>query len=371
VVPFPSLMSGSPLTPVPSLRDTRRAFIAPVLGGVGRLYLWFPDLPSQSKVVRYLTTQGFPYQLADGNCVLVDAEWERLRDVAIPLRRVLTQYESDDTRVLFKSDGGDLTTADFPRVHSFTHFSLASQTSFLHDLLDGRRLTTVYQPIVLASQPSEVFALEALLRGVSRQSAVLYPAYLLEVARACGMLAHVDHAARAATVAAMLSGEVSGRVFINISPLTAHDPVEAVDSTLAALRRAQIPPQRIVFEVTEADHALDTDTLRRALESYRAAGFGVALDDVGAGYSSLNLLHQLRPDYIKLDMELIRNVHADGYKALIAQKILEIARSLGVHTVAEGVETAEELAWVQDHGADYVQGYLIARPGEPRFPAAA
>jgi EAL domain-containing protein (putative c-di-GMP-specific phosphodiesterase class I) len=364
-------MPTSHLPPTPSLRDTRRAFIAPVLGGVGRLYLWFPDLVSQSKVIQYLTKHSFHYQLADGNCVLVDAEWERLRDVAIPLRRVLTQFESDDTRVLFKSDGGDLTTADFPRVHSFTHFSLASQTSFLHDLLDGRRLTTVYQPIVHAAAPGELFAVEALLRGVSRQSAVLYPAYLLEVARACGMLAHIDHAARAATVDAMLRGEVSGRVFINISPITAQDPVEAVDTTLAALTRAQMSPDRIVFEVTEADHSLDLDMLRRVLDSYRAAGFGVALDDVGAGYSSLNLLHQLRPDFIKLDMELIRNVHTDGYKALIAQKILEIARSLGVRTVAEGVEVADELSWVCDHGADFVQGYLIARPGEPRFPAAA
>ena len=73
--------------------------------------MWFPDLPSQAKVVHYLTRQGFRFQLADGNCVLVDAEWDRLRELAIPLRRVLTQFEADDLRVLFKADGGDLTTA--------------------------------------------------------------------------------------------------------------------------------------------------------------------------------------------------------------------------------------------------------------------
>ncbi len=353
------------------IRDTRRTLLTPTVSGYGRLYVWFSDLSPQTKVIHYLTRHGFRYQIADGNCVLVEAEWDRLRDVAIPLRRVLTQFESDDARVLFKADGGDLTTADFPRVHSFTQFSLISQSTFLHDLLDNHRLTTVYQPIVHAGTPDRVFAVEALLRGLARNAAVLYPNYLLEIARACGMLTHVDHAARACAIDALVRGDLTERVFINISPGSAHDPVEAVDTTLRVMRAAAVAPQRVVFEVTEADHTLNLDMLCRILETYRTAGFGVALDDVGSGYSSLNLLHKLRPDYIKLDMELIRGVHTDPYKALIAQKILEIARTLGVQTIAEGIETEEELGWVQEHGADFVQGYLISRPSEPRFPAAA
>lgn len=329
--------------------------------------MWFPDLPSQAKVVHYLTRHGFRFQLSEGNCVLVDAEWERLRELAVPLRRVLTQFEADDLRVLFKTDGADLTTADFPRVHSFTHFSLVSQSTWLHDLLDQRRLTTVYQPIVHASAPNDVFGREALLRGLGRNAAVLYPSYILDVARACGMLTQVDQAARAAAVGALVRGELHERLFINISPGTAHDPAEAVDTTLQLMDRANIPADRVVFEVTEADHTLDLEMLRHTLTAYRDAGFGVALDDVGAGYSSLNLLHQLRPDYIKIDMELIRDVHVDGYKALIAQKIIEIARSQGVQTIAEGVETADELAWVQAHGAEFVQGYLISKQSEPNF----
>lgn len=329
--------------------------------------MWFPDLPSQAKVVHYLTRQGFRFQLADGNCVLVDAEWDRLRELAIPLRRVLTQFEADDLRVLFKADGGDLTTADFPRVHSFTQFSLISQSSWLHDLLDARRLTTVFQPIVDANDTTRIFGREALLRGLGRNAAVLYPSYILDVARACGMLSQVDHAARDAALNALVRGELAERVFINISPGTAHDPVEAVDTTMRLIDEAHIAHERVVFEVTEADHTLNVEMLRRILTAYKEAGFGVALDDVGAGYSSLNLLHQLRPDFIKLDMELVRGVHADGYKALIAQKIIEIAHSLGINTIAEGIETAEELAWVQTHGAEYVQGYLISKPSEPRF----
>jgi EAL domain-containing protein (putative c-di-GMP-specific phosphodiesterase class I) len=88
----------------------------------------------------------------------------------------------------------------------------------------------------------------------------------------------------------------------------------------------------------------------------------IALDDLGAGFSSLNLIHQLRPDFIKLDMDLVRNVHQDPYKAVITEKLLEIAQSLNIRTIAEGIECQEELTWVRTHGATFVQGYLIAKP---------
>jgi EAL domain-containing protein (putative c-di-GMP-specific phosphodiesterase class I) len=74
------------------------------------------------------------------------------------------------------------------------------------------------------------------------------------------------------------------------------------------------------------------------------------------------LIHQLKPDFIKLDMALVRDVHRDAYKAVITSKLLELAGELNVETIAEGVETAEEMAWLKEAGATYVQGYLIAKP---------
>jgi EAL domain-containing protein (putative c-di-GMP-specific phosphodiesterase class I) len=101
------------------------------------------------------------------------------------------------------------------------------------------------------------------------------------------------------------------------------------------------------------------------VEYYRNAGFKVALDDLGSGYGSLKLLSRLKPDFVKLDIDLIRGVDHDAYKAAIAGTIFELARKLGVATVAEGIETEAEWAWVRDHGADYAQGFFIARPGSP------
>lgn len=114
--------------------------------------------------------------------------------------------------------------------------------------------------------------------------------------------------------------------------------------------------------MVESDNPQDLAHLRAVLQYYRDAGFLVALDDLGSGYSGLNLLHQLRPDFIKLDMELIRDVHHDLYKASITAKLLEIAQNLNIQTVAEGIECIEELTWLRNHGATFAQGYLIAKP---------
>ena len=105
-----------------------------------------------------------------------------------------------------------------------------------------------------------------------------------------------------------------------------------------------------------------TEAVAQSGDYYRSFGFPSALDDVGAGYSSLNLIHVLRPDIIERDMELVRNVNRDPYKARIAANLLDIANVLGIDALAEGIETEGELEWVQQHGAKYVQGFLIARP---------
>ncbi|MDZ7728973.1 MAG: EAL domain-containing protein [Dehalococcoidia bacterium] len=116
--------------------------------------------------------------------------------------------------------------------------------------------------------------------------------------------------------------------------------------------------------MVESDAVADADHLRRILDYYRERGYRVALDDLGAGFSSLALLEQVRPDFVKLDMHLIRRVDTNPYKAEIASGVLDLARSLGVPTIVEGIEDEGELNWVRAHGASYAQGYYLARPSE-------
>ena len=331
----------------------------------GQLFLWCPSPHTQAKIVAYLHAAGVEYAVAQGDCVIVNLEWDAMRDLVIPIRRILTHRESEDVRALYKPVGGDLTTADIPKVQSYTAFSLVSQSAWLSEMLAQERFTSVLQPIVYASDPTRVFAREALLRGVGKDDAIVYPNYIFDLARGCGMLVQVEMAARQAAIDRMVLDDIDETLFLNLTPSIIDDPFASLERTVAIIDEAKIAHDRVVFEVVESDQSHDVNHLKGLLRFYRDAGFRVALDDVGAGYSSLNLLHQLRPDFVKLDMDLIRGVHADTYKALIAEKIIEIATALGVETIAEGVETAQELEWVQGHGATYAQGFGIARPTVP------
>jgi EAL domain-containing protein (putative c-di-GMP-specific phosphodiesterase class I) len=343
----------------------RRDSVGVPLLPLGRLLLWCPSSRAQAKILAHLRAGRIEYDLAEGACVIVDLEWDTMRDLVIPLRRILTHAEAEETRVLYKPDGGDLAMADIPKVQSYTAFSRVSESNWLSEMLRDNRLTSVLQPIVWAAEPRRVFGREALLRGLAKDGAVVFPNYIFDVARGCGMLVQIDQAARQAAIDRMVLDEVTETLFVNITPSAVADPISSLERTLAMIDGANIAHDCIVFEVVESDQAHDVQLLKGLLRFYRDAGFRVALDDVGAGYSSLNLLHQIRPDFVKLDMDLIRGVNADPYKALIAEKIIEIAVALGVETIAEGVETQEELAWVQAHGATYAQGYAIARPTEP------
>jgi EAL domain-containing protein (putative c-di-GMP-specific phosphodiesterase class I) len=355
---------------MPPLRRTLHHVPARNPGGtslapLGRLFLWCSTPQTQAKIVAHLHTGGVDYDLAEGDCVIVELEWEAMRELVIPVRRLLTHREAEDVRVLYRPAGGELTTADFPKVQSYAAFSLVGQSTWLSEMLAEHRFTSVLQSIVWSAEPDRVFAREALLRGVGKDDTIVYPNYIFDAARGCGMLVQIDLAARKSAIDRMVLDDIGETLFVNLTPSTIEDPISSLERTVEMIDEARIAHQRIVFEVVESDQAQDVHHLQALLGFYRDAGFRVALDDVGAGYSSLNLLHQLRPDFVKLDMDLIRGVHADPYKGLIAQKIIEIASTLGVETIAEGVETPEELVWVQTHGATYAQGYGIARPTTP------
>jgi len=128
--------------------------------------------------------------------------------------------------------------------------------------------------------------------------------------------------------------------------------------------------KRIVLELTEAAEVSNFARARERVAALRAAGFRIAVDDLGSGYSSLNSLALLEPDFVKLDMAMIRGIEEGGRAARLIKHILEYCRGEGMRAVCEGIETQEELRVVAALGVSLVQGFLLARPGPP-FPGAA
>jgi EAL domain-containing protein (putative c-di-GMP-specific phosphodiesterase class I) len=284
----------------------------------------------------------------------------------------LSEIEQRDCKYLLLPDGGEPTLSDFGRVHSLSHLLAHFTGRWLIEMLAERRLVTHFQPIVQTDDPEQVFGYECLLRGVDETGSLVSPGRLFETARNAKLLYHLDRGARLQHIAAARRHGLTTAVFINFNPTSIYDPEFCLKSTVAAIQNSELRPENIVFEVVESDRLADTARLPEILAYYRRAGFRVALDDVGAGYSSLNLLGVLRPDFIKLDMDLIRGIDSDAYKGQIVCKLIELAHNLEIQVIAEGVETIGEWNWAAANGADFTQGYLFGKPTpEPQASCAA
>ncbi len=329
----------------------------------GTAYFWFPIGHTFGKVTSAFGENQIDAAInRDGGYVGVDLERFEAEKVVGVIEPVLTSREQDDTRVLPLQNGSP-SVADMGRVRSFTEFAELIRSDSLRQVLTDERLTSHFQPIVSLQDPTEIFAHEALLRGIDNDGSHLSPAGLFHQARQAGLLFQLDLAARRSAIINAVRQGVTSRLFVNFSPSAIYDPVYCLRTTVGAIREGGLDRSKVVFEVVESDKADDPQHLQNILDHYRAAGFKVALDDVGAGYGNLNLMNRLGPDYIKLDMELTRDVDQDPYKAMVVSKLLEMANELGIESIVEGIETKGEFDWARDHGARYAQGYYIARPG--------
>ncbi|MGF1933689.1 MAG: EAL domain-containing protein [Nostoc sp. ChiQUE02] len=329
----------------------------------GRLFLWFPVSHTLKKVTSYLEQSALKYELMHERPGLsLDCRPGQSQEIARNLAQLLAPRELKETQVLFIRGTIQPQLQDFSDIVSLQRFIKFNQSDWLVEMLATERFTSYFQPIVSINDTSQIFGYESLLRGLDEEGNLVLPGTILELATEAGLIPQIDQVARLSTITQFSRYQVSGHIFINFAPTSLYDPAFCLHSTVEAIDAAGISHERVVFEVVESDKPQDLDHLKAVLQYYRDAGFLVALDDLGSGYSSLNLLHQLRPDFIKLDMELIRDVHKNLYKALITEKLLEITQKLNIQTVAEGIECIEELNWLRERGATLAQGYLIAKP---------
>jgi EAL domain-containing protein (putative c-di-GMP-specific phosphodiesterase class I) len=129
-----------------------------------------------------------------------------------------------------------------------------------------------------------------------------------------------------------------------------------------------LSPADIVLELTERCAMSDFGAFRAALEYLRALGFCIAVDDAGAGYGSLQALSEVRPDWLKVDLTLVRSVDSDEVRARLIESLVAFSRRVGSKLIAEGIETQAELDTLRSLGVRFGQGFLLAEPAAP-FPA--
>ncbi len=216
-----------------------------------------------------------------------------------------------------------------------------------------------FQPIVDVTE-NRVWGYEALVRGPNGESAHSVLSQLTEQ-----QLYRFDQAARVMAIetAGRLFDDLTARLSINFMPNAVYEPRACIQKSLDAARRANFPPSNLMFEFTENERMNNPAHVENIVRSYKALGFWTALDDFGAGYAGLNLLARLQPNLIKIDMELLRDIHLSHAKQVIVAGVAAIARELDITVLAEGVENEAELTTLRAAGIRLFQGYHFAKPG--------
>ncbi len=240
--------------------------------------------------------------------------------------------------------------------------TVTEQLSALDQILAHGDLHSLFQPIVSLSE-RRILGYEALTRGPSN-SPLHSPVNLFGVARHAGRLSELELACRKSACRHFSEQKLEGKLFLNVSPDSLLEPTHQPGRTLKLLQNYGIPPSQVVIELTEQSPTEDFSLLYTALHHYRAMGFSIALDDLGAGYSSLRLWSELRPDYVKIDRHFIDGIHQDAVKREFVGSILQMAKASRAQVIAEGIELAEELTVLAEMGVDLLQGYLLSRPQE-------
>ncbi|MDZ4693544.1 MAG: EAL domain-containing response regulator [Deltaproteobacteria bacterium] len=216
-----------------------------------------------------------------------------------------------------------------------------------------------FQPIVSWRQ-KKIIGYEALLRSV--EPALPHPGAILSAAERLDRMRELGNRVREASAAEMTDLAPDLTVFVNLAAQDLAD--ESLYSNVAPLSKVA---SRVVLEITERVNLDGISDIERRMSALRELGFRLAVDDLGAGYAGLTSFVKIRPDIVKVDMSLVRNIHLDAAKRKLVGALIDLSTSMGIQTVIEGIENADELAVVVELGADLMQGFHFAVPGIP-FP---
>lgn len=218
----------------------------------------------------------------------------------------------------------------------------------------------MYQPIVCLTT-STIFGHEALTRGPTG-SPFASPLKLFDFAQQDGSLYFLDKLAREKAIQGSATMNPEQKLFINIPSHIMHHPEFTPGQTLKVLESVGLQPDHIVFEITERSSIEDFTTAKQVLEHYRRQGYQVAIDDAGAGYSSLQAIAEIQPDYIKVDRSLVHDIHKDRVKEYILETFVTFASKMNIRIIAEGIEQEADLEKLMRMGVHYAQGYLLGKP---------
>ena len=255
---------------------------------------------------------------------------------------------------------------DEKMIESNHTYSRAEQEIYheLERILKLKDIKAVFQPIVSLSD-GEIFGYEALSRG-PQGSILEQPNALFPAAEQFNKVWELEFLCRSKAFARAHGLPKDKMLFVNVDPKIMNDPRFEKGVTLDMLAQHKIDASNIIFEITEKNSIEDYKSFRKVLDNYTSQGYKIAIDDMGSGYSGLKLVAETRPQFIKIDMDLIRNIDKDALKQGLIKAFYEFSVVANIKMIAEGIETIDELNTLINIGIPYGQGYWLQRPA-PQF----
>ncbi len=239
-----------------------------------------------------------------------------------------------------------------------------SRAKCFRDLVLAEDVTALYEPIVNVTT-REVIGYEALTRG-PWDTELHAPGALFEMGEKTGLVFELDCLCRRIALRGARGLSPGKLLFLNCLPTAIHDPAFRGDVLKRTLESLRLRPSDVVFEISEKESIHNFEIFREARDYYGELGFKVALDDTGVAYGSLEAIMELSPDFIKVDLTLVRGIDTDPPRQELLRALNSVAASIQASVIAEGIETSEELATIHNLGIPYGQGYLFGRPAPLR-----
>ncbi len=233
----------------------------------------------------------------------------------------------------------------------------------LSHVLDGRLIHAVYQPVVDVFQ-KRVLGWEALSRPAVG-GAFDNIGEIFKAAYESQSIWPLERLCREKAMEGLTRLDDGQLLFLNIEPDSIYDPLFRSERTVEMLQQASLEPERVVLEMTEHSAVRDFTAFRQTLTYFRSLGFRLAIDDMGSGYSGLVSVAEIQPEFVKIDMNLIREIHRRPLKRQLVDTITRFSRQAGIEVIAEGIEQREELDALMQIGIGLAQGFLFARPAAP------
>lgn len=311
--------------------------------------------------IAYLNKSNIKYEIVNTTIKVNNLTIEKFIVKLIEEDNIFNDLEMDAINVLFLKENENLDFNTFSKIQPLSKMYRLIKGKDLLYILNNKRLKTYFQPIV-DIRKNEIYAYECLSRGIKEDGTIMGSHMIFRTAFKNDLLYYLDREARETALTTSIYNNIKKKIFINFVPSSIYNPKTSLKDTLEWAKKLGHKPNNIVFEIIETEDIKDANYLKNLLNEYRKQGFQIALDDIGSGYSSLSRLAELKPDYIKVDMEIIRNIHKDKFKQSIFRGLSLISKENNIKILAEGVEIKEELDFCINNGVDFVQGFYYSKP---------